>query len=86
VAKRIPVPDKPLSGMDRGVQTGQSMAGRTSIRWTVHLRRSVLWGNVALRVQLRRNSLYRFVWDSANLKFTNAMKLTFRRREYRSVE
>ena len=50
------------------------------------LAESVLLGNVALRVQLRDElTLYRLVWDSANLKFTNLDEANrFLKREYRA--
>ena len=50
------------------------------------LAESVLLGNVALRVQLREElTLYRLLWDSANLKFTNLDDANkFVRREYRA--
>jgi predicted dehydrogenase len=49
------------------------------------LAESVLLGNVALRVQLREElTLYKLLWDSANLKFTNLDEANkFVRREYR---
>ena len=49
------------------------------------LAESVLLGNVALRVQLREElTLYRLLWDSANLKFSNLDEANrFLRREYR---
>jgi predicted dehydrogenase len=49
------------------------------------LAESVLLGNVALRVQLRDElTLYRLLWDSANLKFSNLDEANrFLRREYR---
>ncbi len=49
------------------------------------LAESVLLGNVALRVQLREElTLYRLLWDSANLKFTNLDEANrFLKRDYR---
>jgi hypothetical protein len=43
-------------------------------------------GNVALRLQLREDlTLYRLLWDSPNLKFTNLEEANhWLRREYRS--
>jgi predicted dehydrogenase len=54
--------------------------------WAGPLAESVLLGNVALRVQLREElTLYRLLWDSANLKFTNLDEANrFLRREYRA--
>jgi len=50
------------------------------------LAESVLLGNVALRVQLRDElTLYRLLWDSANLKFTNLDEANrFLKRDYRA--
>jgi len=50
------------------------------------LAESVLLGNVALRVQLREElTLYKLLWDSAALNFTNLDEANhFLRREYRS--
>jgi predicted dehydrogenase len=50
------------------------------------LAESVLLGNVALRVQLREElTLYRLMWDSANLKVSNLEDANkFVRREYRT--
>jgi hypothetical protein len=49
------------------------------------LAESVLLGNVALRVQLRQElTLYRLLWDSANLRVTNLPEANpFLKREYR---
>jgi predicted dehydrogenase len=54
--------------------------------WAGPLAESVLLGNVALRVQLREElTLYRLLWDSENLKFTNLEDANkFVRREYRA--
>ncbi|HYG33140.1 MAG TPA: Gfo/Idh/MocA family oxidoreductase [Clostridia bacterium] len=54
--------------------------------WAGPLAESVLLGNVALRVQLREElTLYRLLWDSANLKFSNLEEANkFLRREYRA--
>jgi hypothetical protein len=54
--------------------------------WAGPLTESVLLGNVALRLQLREDlTLYRLLWDSANLKFTNLEEANhWLRREYRS--
>ena len=54
--------------------------------WAGPLTESVLLGNVALRTQLREElTLYRLMWDSANLKFTNLDEADhFLRREYRA--
>ena len=53
--------------------------------WAGPLAESVLLGNVALRVQLREElTLYRLLWDSKNLKFTNLDDANkFVRRDYR---
>jgi predicted dehydrogenase len=50
------------------------------------LAESVLLGNVPLRVQLRENlTLYKLLWDSAALKFTNLEEANkFVRRDYRA--
>jgi hypothetical protein len=54
--------------------------------WAGPLAEAVLLGNVALRVQLREElTLYRLLWDSANLKVTNLDDANqFIRREYRA--
>jgi len=54
--------------------------------WAGPLAESVLLGNVALRVQLRENlTLYKLLWDSTALKFTNLEEASrFVRREYRA--
>jgi predicted dehydrogenase len=54
--------------------------------WAGPLAESVLLGNVALRVQLRENlTLYKLLWDSTALKFTNLEEANrFVRREYRA--
>jgi len=54
--------------------------------WAGPLAEAVLLGNVALRVQLREElTLYRLLWDSASLKFTNLDDANkFVRREYRA--
>jgi hypothetical protein len=54
--------------------------------WAGPLAESVLLGNVALRVQLRENlTLYKLLWDSAALKFTNLEEANrFVRRDYRA--
>jgi predicted dehydrogenase len=54
--------------------------------WAGPLTESVLLGNVALRLQLREDlTLYRLLWDSPNLKFTNLEEANhWLRREYRS--
>ena len=46
----------------------------------------MLLGNVPLRVQLRENlTLYKLLWDSAALKFTNLEEANkFVRRDYRT--
>ena len=63
---------------------GAKPAG-SNFDWAGPLAESVLLGNVALRVQLREElTLYRLLWDSANLKFTNLDEANrFVRREYR---
>ena len=50
------------------------------------LAESVLLGNVALHVQLREDlTLYKLLWDSAALKFTNLEEANrFVRRDYRA--
>jgi predicted dehydrogenase len=54
--------------------------------WAGPLAESVLLGNVPLRVQLRENlTLYKLLWDSAALKFTNLEEANkFVRRYYRA--
>jgi hypothetical protein len=54
--------------------------------WAGPLAESVLLGNVPLRVQLRENlTLYKLLWDSAALKFTNLEEANkFVRRDYRA--
>jgi hypothetical protein len=54
--------------------------------WAGPLTESVLLGNVALRVQLREElTLYKLLWDSANLKFSNFDDANkYLRREYRA--
>ena len=54
--------------------------------WAGPLAESVLLGNVALRVQLREDlTLYKLLWDSAALKFTNLDEANqFLRRDYRA--
>ena len=54
--------------------------------WAGPLAESVLLGNVPLRVQLRENlTLYKLLWDSAALKFTNLEEANkFVRRDYRT--
>ncbi len=54
--------------------------------WAGPLAESVLLGNVALRVQLREDlTLYKLLWDSAALKFTNLDDANrFVRRDYRA--
>jgi len=64
---------------------GDKPAG-SNFDWAGPLTESVLLGNVALRTQLREElTLYRLMWDSANLKFTNLDEADhFLRREYRA--
>jgi hypothetical protein len=54
--------------------------------WAGPLAEAVLLGNVALRVQLRDElTLYRLLWDSEGLRFTNLEDANkFVRREYRA--
>ena len=60
--------------------------GGSNFEFAGPLAESVLLGNVALRVQLRDElTLYRLLWDSANLKFTNLDYANlFLKREYRA--
>ena len=61
----------PLPGVDPRRQGRQTRPG-SNFDWAGPLAESVLLGNVALRVQLREElTLYRLLWDSENLKFTN---------------
>ena len=64
---------------------GGKTAG-SNFDWAGPLAESVLLGNAALRVQLREElTLYRLLWDSANLRFTNLDDANkFIRREYRA--
>lgn len=54
--------------------------------WAGPLAEAVLLGNIALRAQLREElTLYKLLWDSAALKFTNCEDANaFLRREYRA--
>ena len=63
---------------------GEKAAG-SNFDFAGPLTESVLLGNVALRVQLREElTLYRLLWDSASLKFTNLDEANkFIKREYR---
>ena len=61
-------------------------SGGSNFDWAGPLAESVLLGNVALRVQLREDlTLYKLLWDSAALKFTNLEEANkFVRRDYRA--
>jgi predicted dehydrogenase len=84
VAKTIPRCDDHYQEWIRACK-GSPPAG-ANFDWAGPLAESVLLGNVPLRVQLRENlTLYKLLWDSAALKFTNLEEANkFVRRDYRA--
>ncbi len=83
-AKTIPRSDDHYQEWIRACKGGPP-AG-SNFDWAGPLAESVLLGNVPLRVQLRENlTLYKLLWDSAALKFTNLEEANkFVRRDYRA--
>src|SRR5258705_3410850 len=83
VARTIPRSEKHYQEWIDACKGGKP--GGSNFDFAGPLAESVLLGNVALRVQLREElTLYRLLWDSANLKFTNLDEANhFLRREYR---
>jgi hypothetical protein len=84
VAKTIPRCDDHYQEWIRACKGGPS-AG-SNFDFAGPLAESVLLGNVPLRVQIRENlTLYKLLWDSAALKFSNLEEANkFVRREYRT--
>jgi predicted dehydrogenase len=84
IRKTIPRSDDHYQEWVRACNGGQP-AG-SNFDWAGPLAESVLLGNVALRLQLREDlTLYKLLWDSAALKFTNLDEANhFLRRDYRA--
>ena len=83
IVKAIPRSDDHYQEWVRACKGGQ--ASGSNFDWAGPLAESVLLGNVALRVQLREDlTLYKLLWDSVALKFTNLDEANrFVRRDYR---
>jgi predicted dehydrogenase len=84
IPKRIPRSDDHYQEWIRACKGGPPAGA--NFDWAGPLAESVLLGNVPLRVQLRENlTLYKLLWDSAALKFTNLEEANkFVRRDYRT--
>jgi predicted dehydrogenase len=84
IPKTIPRCDDHYQEWIRACKGGP--AAGSNFNWAGPLAESVLLGNVPLRVQLRETlTLYKLLWDSAGLKFTNLEEANkFVRRDYRA--